>query len=124
MTDTSGVHYVEAWRCRVESDDDPDKTYFVDLAALPMNGKSYNFRNGECDCPHFQMRLKPIIVKGHHNGLPHRCKHIIRARHWFLDHAIERDAAEKESAQERFDRHANYTRHEFDRPQKRIYELR
>lgn len=33
--------------------------------------------NGECDCDHFQMHLKPLLNQGH-KGTTLRCKHISR----------------------------------------------
>jgi hypothetical protein len=48
--------------------------YHVDLQAYRCNGA--------CDCPDFQMRHEPLLVRGAKAGDATRCKHIKRAMKW------------------------------------------
>lgn len=74
----------ELARFYVESDSGA-KPYFVDLAQYGGVGC--------CDCPHFQFRCRPIVKDKTINefGLKQaRCKHLRRAREYFLDELIAR----------------------------------
>ena len=82
-----GAEYImpiegELMRFRVMSDpENPEEgSYLVDLAALGGNG--------QCDCPHFRIRLQPHIAIVAKYGHWVRCKHIRRARSYFLDEII------------------------------------
>ena len=72
----------ELLRFRVRSDRD-GRPYLVDLSAF--NG------NGNCQCQDFQIRKLPELLKGAH-GFGHvaMCKHIIRARDFFVDEIIQK----------------------------------
>ena len=70
----------ELLRFHVLRDEESDEGYLVDLQALDGNG--------ECGCPHFQFRLKPQLASVGKYGLTARCKHIRRARSYFLDEII------------------------------------
>lgn len=72
----------ERWRFHVPSDDPNEPPYLVDLSAW--------LANGECACPHFQIRLLPIVRCGISEH-PLRCKHIIRARGFILDEILLRE---------------------------------
>lgn len=69
----------ERGRFWVPSDKAKEKPYLVDVCALDGNGA--------CDCIHFRCRLEPHI-KRDRNGMPLRCKHIVRARSFVLDTMI------------------------------------
>lgn len=59
------------FRIFVSSESDPDAEYLVDL-------ESYDW-NGQCGCPHFELRLESKLAAGKPLDNP-RCKHIDAAR--------------------------------------------
>ncbi len=79
MSDFKPVEPVEGelLRFRVRSDRD-GRPYLVDLAAF--NGV------GTCECIHFQIRLRPRIESGEKQF----CKHLVRARNFFVDEIIQK----------------------------------
>lgn len=44
--------------------------------------------NGECSCPHYQYRLKQMVLQGHLPSSHTRCKHILLARNLCLQMII------------------------------------
>lgn len=64
----------------VESDRKGHIPYRVDLACYGGNGR--------CDCPQYRIRMEPVVSRGENCGVPIRCKHILRARRFFVDELI------------------------------------
>lgn len=74
----------EAMRFHVASRTRPKQPHLVDL--LSNNGLS------ECSCADWQARRWPLIRDGFTENI--RCKHVIAARTYFLDHLLVNMAAE------------------------------
>lgn len=69
------VTHIDEWRFSVPSETDGEDPYLVDLAEFDGNG--------QCSCPHFQMRLEPVLSRGINTDFM-RCKHIDAAMDFAL----------------------------------------
>lgn len=71
-----------------------EKPLWPKVSSATVAGEWYQVRleefrgNGDCECPHFECRLKPLLEKGAEPGDATRCKHILEARGALVDSVI------------------------------------
>jgi hypothetical protein len=77
----SGIKWYDGpLRFLVPSDSPDVDPYLVELNTYDGNGK--------CTCTHFATRIEPYLVRGMQPLVDPRCKHIKRAREFYIDETI------------------------------------